>query len=272
MGGAITRGSHTLSPPRDTVPAQQWQLLPPRPCWGLPSVRQVPGPVGAGLARARVQSQRQRDLFIRVGTAGGSSCCAGISQRGSALLALPSVAQVRCESLTSPSLPPLPASILFTSILSTPLAFLRGSDHVEAASCFSPACFSWSSKHHRCAPEPRARLQQICCHHPQREHSIALPHAQGRWHSSSLVARALVRAAGMALPAFLLQASALLHDFGRRTFHSKSQVLRPWAPRQCQQSQELAALPVPAGTASCTWRHVHGSVQSVGLGAFREDS
>lgn len=41
---------------------------------------------------------------------------------------------------------------------------------------------------------------------------------------------------------------------------------------KCQQSQELAALPVPVGTALCTWRHVHASVQSVGLGAFREGS
>lgn len=81
---------------------------------------------------------------------------------------------------------------------------------------------------------------------------------QQEWHS--------------ALPVFLLHAPALLHDFGRRTFCSKSQVLRPWAPRQCQQSQELAALPVPMGTALCTWRHVHGSVQSLGLGAFREGS
>lgn len=147
--------------------------------------------------------------FVWLGTPGGSSCCAGISQRSFALLALPRVAQERCESPTSPSLPPLPASkghfagpqqrrferahkVLFTSILSTPLGFLHGSDHVEAASCFCPACSSWSPKHHKCAPEPRARLQQICSHHPQREHSIALPMPMGggipllwcSWHLS----------------------------------------------------------------------------------------
>lgn len=73
-----------------------------------------------------------------------------------------------------------------------------------------------------------------------------------------------------ALPTFLLHAPSLLHDFGRRTFRSKSQVPRTWAPTQCQQLQELAALPVPVGTALCTRRHLHGSVQTVGLGAFRK--
>lgn len=83
VGGAITRGSHTLSPPGDTVPAQQ--PLRPRPCWGPPSTRWVPDPVVPALPR--VQRQRHRDPLVWVGTRGGSSCSAGISHRGFALLA-----------------------------------------------------------------------------------------------------------------------------------------------------------------------------------------
>lgn len=178
------------------APTQQWQLLRPRPCWGLPSTRWESGPagLGTGLALPRVQSQRQTDSPVQLGTPWGLQVlcchlpegfyCAGISQRSFAMLALPSMAQERCESPTSPCLPPLPASkghsagpqqkrferahkVPFTSILSTPLGFLHGLDHMEAASCFSPACSSWSAKHQRCAQELRARLQQTCCHHPQ---------------------------------------------------------------------------------------------------------
>lgn len=88
---------------------------------------------------------------------------AGITQHGSGTL-----------WVTNPSLPPLPASkghfagpqqrrfqgaqeVPLTSILSTPQGFLHGPDHVEAASCPSPACSSWSPKHYRCAQESRAR-------------------------------------------------------------------------------------------------------------------
>lgn len=54
-------------------------------------------------ALPRVQRQCHRDALVRVGTRGGSSCGAGISQRGFALLAHPSVAQERCESPTAPA-------------------------------------------------------------------------------------------------------------------------------------------------------------------------
>ena len=107
--------------------------------------------------------------------------------------------------------------------------------------------------------------------HSQRERSIALPVPMGcdvpppwwLWHFSG------EQEGHTVLRAFLLRTPALLCDFGRKTFRSKSQVPRPWASRECQQSQELAALPVPVGTSLCARRHAHSSVQSVGMGALR---
>lgn len=220
---------------------------------------------------------------------GGYSCCAGISQRGFVLpppwLASPSTARGCCESPTSNSLPPLPASegdfggpqqrrfqgaqeAPLTSTLPPPLGFPDGPDDTEAASCPNP--LFQSPEHHSHAQEPRDKSNQTC-HNPAAARAQRCPaRAHGRWHPSTMVAVALLRGAGgvHCLRAFLLYTPALLCDFGRVTFCSKSRVPRPWALRQCQQSWELAALPFPVGTGLCTRRHTHGSVQSVGGGGF----
>lgn len=137
MGGATTRGSHTLSPPRDTVTAQQGQPLPPRLCWGLPSARRVPGPVslGAGLAWPRVQSQHQRDPLS--GWAPLRAPAAVLASPRGVLLCWHCPGWLR----SAVSHPPAPASHLFLPPKGTLLAHSRGDlkGHTKYSSpLFSP--------------------------------------------------------------------------------------------------------------------------------------
>lgn len=80
--------------------------------------------------------------------------------------------------------------------------------------------------------------------------------AHGWWHSSSVGVVALLRAARMALcpPSFPLTPPSFTPWLWEEDISFKISSSQALGTKAVQQSQELAALPVPVGTALCTWR------------------
>lgn len=281
---------HTLSPPAGT-PSQHssgsffapehvgvsrapsghqalWVLAPGRRCRGCGASTRVIPLSGGWVPR------------------GDYSCCAGIAQRGFALpppwLSSPGTAQGCCKSLTSSSLPPLPASEgdsggpqaeeISRGTRSTPHLYSPGlrwgfqMDQTTRRQHRAPAqpavlCPQSITVTHK-SPGPSQTKPAVT--HWQQEHSSVLPMPIGGgvpprwwpWHFSG------EQKGHTALRAFLLHAPALLCNFRRTAFRSKTRVPRPWGSRQCQQLRELAALPVPVGTSLCAWRHEHGGTST----------
>lgn len=278
VGGAITRGSHRLSPPGDTVPALQQQR--PGPCCGPPSTRWVlalwsqPCPGCRG-------SATEMPLF---GWAPVGAPAAVLASPRGVLLCWHIPAWLR--SVVSHPQPQLPTSPClqralcwptaeisqYPSPLLTALGFLHGPDHVEAASCSSPACSSRSPKHHRCTQEPRHRLQQTCV--TTLRESTALPcpwmvaflFCGGRGTSQS--------SKNGTLPSQLSSHTPQLYSMALGGGHLIQNLKFPGPGHQG------SAAITGAGSTPCPCGHclVHmeavqlDSVQSVGLGAFRAGS